>query len=546
MIGVLTAAHELDAAVEFFELFKTPWELAVPGQDYTALVSSVDTDTRRYRADVVIAYGSDVRDGDSCSGATRVSGETTLSWGSTAIPIYGGVQAFATPSLVGVTCGARAIDCERSVDGQTVHRVGYDLFGEVRRLLTAGQPADRSLSPTLELHAALLRSLLVRAGVSFVEVPPRPHGFDFTCCLTHDVDFCGIRRHAADLTLLGFIYRATIGTAVDFVRGRRTWDETLANWKAFATLPLVFARLLPDPWRPFDDYAAAEPADRSTFFVVPFKGRPGTGPDGRVARRRAVAYQASDVAADLNQAQQNGSEIALHGLDAWRDTPQGVRERAEITRASGQPPAGVRMHWLYFDRNSPARLEAAGFTYDSTWGYNDAVGYRAGTSQVFRLLDSRTLFELPLAIMDTALLFRDRMNLGSNEAMGLVRAVVDQARRFGGTVVINWHDRSLAPERLWNRSYRAVLSEVSAGNRVWFATAAQAVEWYRWRRSIRFVRQVDSTWVAISAARRDSTLPAAVLKRYDATLDGVTINEEPLDGVPAVPVSAPSMLADFA
>ena len=46
------------------------------------------------------------------------------------------------------------------------------------------------------------------------------------------------------------------------------------------------------------------------------------------------------------------------------------------------------MHWLYFDRIAGA-ARAAGFTYDSTWGYNEAVGYRAGTSQVF-VLDEPT------------------------------------------------------------------------------------------------------------------------------------------------------------
>ena len=39
------------------------------------------------------------------------------------------------------------------------------------------------------------------------------------------------------------------------------------------------------------------------------------------------------------------------------------------------------MHWLYFDQNSPKTLENAGANYDSTVGYNETVGYRAGTAQ---------------------------------------------------------------------------------------------------------------------------------------------------------------------
>ena len=30
MIGVVAKAEHLEAAAEFFELFKTPWELAIP------------------------------------------------------------------------------------------------------------------------------------------------------------------------------------------------------------------------------------------------------------------------------------------------------------------------------------------------------------------------------------------------------------------------------------------------------------------------------------------------------------------------------------
>lgn len=546
MIGVVAADHELDAVQEFFELFKTAWERAVPGQKYTALVTSLDTDTTRYSAEAVIAYGSDEREGDSCDRGQYVPGETTLAWGSGVVPIFGNARTFDGSSRVNATSCGRAIDRQYRRGGQHVHRIGYDLFAEIRHLLTVGQPAAWASSPTLDLHVDLLRSLLISAEISFVEVPPQPLGYDFICCLTHDVDFCGIRRHTHDLTLLGFIYRATVGTAIDLLRGRRTFGEAVTNWKAFVTLPLVFARLLADPWRPFDDYAAAEPADTSTFFVVPFKRHAGVAPDGRVKKRRAVRYQASDVADAVKTARLNGSEIALHGLDAWRDTTQGTRERAEIARVGGHSPAGVRMHWLFFDRHSPSRLEAAGFTFDSTWGYNDAIGYRAGTSQVFRLLDARALFELPLAIMDTALLFRNRMNLASREALTLVRAVINHAKRFGGTVVINWHDRSLAPERLWNRCYRAVLSEVAEGNRVWFATASQAVDWYRWRRSIRFVRHVDSTVGAISTAQPESTMPAAVLKRYEVTTNTVTIHEEALRGISVVADPATSMTANYA
>ena len=76
-------------------------------------------------------------------------------------------------------------------------------FPRCSYLLTRGQPSAFALTPTLELHIALLRRLLLQSGVSFVEIPPRPGQYEFVCCLTHDVDFFGIRRHKWDRTLAG-------------------------------------------------------------------------------------------------------------------------------------------------------------------------------------------------------------------------------------------------------------------------------------------------------------------------------------------------------
>ena len=65
-----------------------------------------------------------------------------------------------------------------------VRRIGYDLFGEVRTLLENGQPATQASVPTLDLHIALLRRLLLDANVPFVEIPARPDGYHFSLVLS--------------------------------------------------------------------------------------------------------------------------------------------------------------------------------------------------------------------------------------------------------------------------------------------------------------------------------------------------------------------------
>src|SRR5262249_12890020 len=160
----------------------------------------------------------------------------------------------------------------RSSNVRHLWRVGYDLFSEIRYLLQNGQPTDHAQTPTLELHIALLRHLLLESGASFVEVPPRPFGADFACSLTHHVDFFGLRRQGFDRSVGGFIARASIGTLVDWVRGRRPLADVARNWRALCSLPFVFLKLAPDLWQPFEDYHSVDRRLPSTFFVIPFKG----------------------------------------------------------------------------------------------------------------------------------------------------------------------------------------------------------------------------------------------------------------------------------
>ncbi len=537
MIGLVVNPNDLDVAEEFFELFKTPWEPAVPGRKYSAVLCT-DGPFAEYDADVILVYSSGEQGVDREAGVLvhPANGPVDIAWREWTFPIYRGVGICEQAGHEGtLKAGSKSIDCRYPAGDRIVRRIGYDLFQEVRYLLTEGQPVVWAGTPTLDLHIELLRQLLIESNVSFLEIPPRPAGYDFICCLTHDVDFFGIRRHGLDRTMAGFLYRASIGSLIDLVRGRRSPVEVIQNWLALLSLPFVFLRLMPDFWRPFDDYAKAEAGLRSTFFLVPFKDRPGFAPDGVTKAWRAVPYGIGEIQPDIMKAAANGSEFGVHGIDAWRDPAAGAEELRQLRTVTGQETVGVRMHWLYFDTDSHTTLEKAGFDYDSTWGYNEAVGYRAGTSQVFRPTSCENLMELPMTIMDSALFSAGRMNLDRREALQLCTGIVKNARQFGGTLVINWHERSLAPERLWGRAYMEFFEMIRKGERVWFATAGDAVEWFRWRRSIRFseTKSSDATTVIHVSAPCSESL-GAILCIQRPSPSGVKMQELTFDGLSTV------------
>lgn len=533
MIGVVVNESDLDVVAEFFELFKTPWERAVPGRRYRVVLAT-DESFGAPNAEVLLIYGSRGREMDREVGvaASRVGGPANLEWKDVTFPVYRGVEVFESVHQDGnIKLQGKLVAYKSCREGCVVWRIGYDLFDEIRFLLTEGQPVEHALTPTLEFHIAVLRDLLIVCQIPFVEIPPRPHGYDFICCLTHDVDFFGIRRHRFDRTMAGFLYRASLGTMIDLICGRRYFKEACRNWWAFLSLPLVFLRVLPDFWRPFQDYAKVEDRNSSTFFLVPFKGKAGAASDGSINKWRATPYGIEDVQDDLKAAAAGGSELAIHGIDAWRDAEAGREELNQLVSRAGQKTAGVRMHWLYFDRDSPERLEKAGFDYDSTCGYNEAVGYRAGTSQPFRPIGCSTLIELPMSIMDSALFSSGRMGLTSTKAMSICRRIIEHAKRAGGTVVINWHDRSLTPERLWGRFYEELLKEVRQGGQAQFVKAKEAVEWFRWRRSIGFSRVGSSgTDVQIQITAPPMMGVGATVYIYRAGISGIETEAIPIDG----------------
>jgi hypothetical protein len=87
--------------------------------------------------------------------------------------------------------------------------------------------------------------------------------------------------------------------------------------------------------------------------------------------------------------------------------------------------------------------------------------------------------------MDTALFYPRHLNLSPSEAREKVRHIIDNAVQLGGCVTVNWHDRSIAPERLWGEFYVDLVEDLRDQG-AWFSTAADVVAWFRQRRSAVF------------------------------------------------------------
>lgn len=522
MIGVLAESSVHDVVREFFELFKTPWEFVRERCSYSVVISDGSSNVNLYAAPVVLLYAGASLPQDSSPG--RLIQRTKwhqLAHEDLILPIFGNCVLFPgkkSDVLIEALSRQSALYAENR-NGKAIVRVGYDLFAEIRILLDSGQPAGVASIPSMEIHISLLRKLILMQGIPLPEIPPVPAGYNFVACLTHDVDHPSIRRHKCDHTILGFLYRAIVRSAIDVARNRCGIRKLLRNWWAVCKLPFVYWRLTGDFWLQFDRYLELEVGHPSTFFVIPFKDRPGRRGNKSAPARRAARYNLADIERPLRRLSCAGCEIGLHGLDAWHDISQGREELKRVGRVAGRYACGVRMHWLYFDRQSSSTLEKAGADYDSTVGFNETIGYRAGTTQVYKPFDAAQLLELPLHIMDTALFYPGYMNLSSEKAIERVRRIIENAVRFGGCVTINWHDRSISPERCWDGFYSQVIHELER-NGAWFATASQAVSWFRKRREaacheigVRNDREYEVV------AKGDDTLPRLQCRTHGLQID---------------------------
>jgi hypothetical protein len=282
--------------------------------------------------------------------------------------------------------------------------------------------------------------------------PPHYRGARFAVALTHDVDVpwrwtrIGVRGAAARLKS-----HAVAGRA----------EQALHEARGLARVPLHKLRGTDPNWR-FAETAAEERSlgARSTFFVMAGHGHRADG-----AAPESYDRLRPQLVETLLEA---GAEVGLHGSYlAADDIDRLARERAALAQLDG-PLIGHRYHYLRVDpHRNLAPLAGIGFRYDTSLGFPDALGFRAGIAHPFRPWDFErdrpaNLVEVPLAVMDATLAEERYADLSAAEAKPRVLALLDWAAEHGGAFSILWHpERFDGPSaRGWDRLYFELIEAV--------------------------------------------------------------------------------------
>jgi hypothetical protein len=295
----------------------------------------------------------------------------------------------------------------------------------------------------------------------------------FTVALTHDVDtpwrWTRIGLRGATARLKQNVRQARLGPAVREATG-------------LATAPLHRVRGSDPNWR-FEQIAAEERrrgARGSTFYVIASHHDPhdGAAPDDYGRRRSRLVETLLET----------GAEVGLHGSYTAADQPARLIAEKQKLEALAGPVEGHRYHYLRVDpHRNLASVAAAGLRYDTTLGFPDAVGFRAGIARPFRPWDFSSdapldLVEVPLAAMDATLAEERYLGLSARRAEPQLQRLLDWAAENGGAFAILWHPDRFDPLTSggWDRLYSRVLAGVQERGGVCVSAAELASSHSTW------------------------------------------------------------------
>ncbi len=275
----------------------------------------------------------------------------------------------------------------------------------------------------VEIFKAEIEKVLGRS----LERRPRFHNKEFAVCITHDIDY--IRKWT-----LGIIYRELVQY---LLLGRHDAVNSRRLFRFFSFLRAISARH--DPYiASIEKIVAIEKQFRvhATYF---FKAG--------VSSKHDTSYRLRDgyVSKLLTDLESHGHEIGLHpSYNAYLNSARTKAEKKNLDDALGRESVGVRQHFLRFRAPDTWRVQAeTGFIHDSTLGFSDHEGFRAGICHPFRPYDIEhdavvNLWEIPLLAMDGT--FQSYRNKSAEESLEIIKTLIRTVKKYRGVGVLLFHN----------------------------------------------------------------------------------------------------------
>ena len=167
----------------------------------------------------------------------------------------------------------------------------------------------------------------------------------------------------------------------------------------------------------------------------------------------------------VSQLKNEGVELGVHpGYYTFNDPRRLSDEVEHICKVIGETTVGGRQHFLRWHPRTWLDWEKCGLAYDSTVGFSDHIGFRAGTCVPYRpwsleLNREINLLEIPLVAMDVTLAYY--MRLTPEESVARLLQCAERCKIVGGVFTLLWHNRSLLDPN-YGHAYQTVLSALDS------------------------------------------------------------------------------------
>jgi len=351
--------------------------------------------------------------------------------------------------------GHRAPLYQIATDGSMVCRA--DLLSSL--VLTLCR-AEESTSTNRDQHGRFLASGSVSFQQNFLERPILDeHGLAFEQVLSSLLPSWRPRSRALRLKLSHDIDQVgmpfQLGTSIGHTLRRRSVSATIRDFSALLTgiepVELSLVRRL-----------AAVSSARGLHSAFYWKAGEASAWD--------TGYDPleSKVLSVIRFVEGCGYELGVHpGYNTFGDRDYLSSEVKQLAKALRVNSPGGRQHYLRWTPGTWLDWEACGLKYDSSVGFAEHFGFRAGTAFPYRpwsLEENRELclIEIPLVLMDVTPV--KYMKLRHHEGLERIRGIVQRTARVGGVFSLLWHNTSLLdPE--FNGWYESILEMLSTAEK---------------------------------------------------------------------------------
>lgn len=182
-----------------------------------------------------------------------------------------------------------------------------------------------------------------------------------------------------------------------------------------------------------------------------------------------------------------GWEIGLHGsMNSYQDQDLLFMEKDLLANQTGCHILGIRQHYLRFDIHKTWQIyENLSFSYDTTLGFNERNGFRAGIAFPFYPYDMQNnreynLMELPMSIMDGNFFSNICEKLDYKKSVQRINKLFDYVLQTEGLLVINFHPHYRNSADWW-ALYEYILNYLAKSS-AWVATGKEIFNWWSERR----------------------------------------------------------------